>query len=129
MLETPCIRRYRLRCHTLSVGCASLGGDNVSGADNQQERPAAPQWVVGFVDGEGCFSVPIFRNRTCRLGWQVQPEFAVVQEARSASVLEDLKRFFGCGTVGVNHRRDNHRDDMARYRVSSRKELSRSILP
>ena len=56
-----------------------MGSDNPSGAGNQQERPGSEQWVVGFVDGEGCFSVPIFRNRTCRLGWQVQPEFTVVQ--------------------------------------------------
>jgi hypothetical protein len=106
-----------------------VDGDNVSGADNQQERPVAPQWVVGFVDGEGCFSVPIFKNRTCRLGWQAQPEFTVVQGERSVSVLEDLKRFFGCGSVGVNRRHDNHREDLARFRVSSRGDLSRRILP
>jgi hypothetical protein len=40
--------------------------------------------VVGFVDGEGCFSAPIFRNRSCRIGWQAQPTFAVVQAERSA---------------------------------------------
>ncbi len=62
-------------------------GDNVSGADNQQERPGYEQWVVGFVDGKGCFSIPIFRNASTRLGWQVQPEFVVVQGGRSAHVL------------------------------------------
>jgi len=36
-------------------------GDNPSGAGNQQERPGIEQWVVGFVDGEGCFSVSVFR--------------------------------------------------------------------
>jgi hypothetical protein len=106
-----------------------VDGDNVSGADNQQERPAASQWVVGFVDGEGCFSVPIFLNRTCRLGWQVQPEFTVSQGVRSVSVLEDLEHFFGCGSVGVNRRHDNHREDMARFRVSRLGDLSRCILP
>ncbi len=79
-----------------------MASDNPSGAGNQQERPLAAEWVVGFVDGEGCFSVPTFRNRSCRLGWQVQPEFAVVQGARSAAVLHLLGRFFGCGSVTVN---------------------------
>ena len=75
--------------------------ENPAGADNQQERSGFEQWVVGFVDGEGCFSVPIFRNRTCRLGWQVQPEFTVVQGARSVHVLRNLERFFGAAMLVV----------------------------
>jgi hypothetical protein len=75
------------------------GSDNVSGAENQQERPGFEQWVVGFVDGEGCFSAPIYRNPTYRIGWQVQPAFAVVQGEKSVCVLHELKAFFGCGAV------------------------------
>ena len=96
-----------------------MGSKNPSGADNQQERPGFEQWVVGFVDGEGCFSVPIFRNSTCRLGWQVQPEFTVVQGARSVHVLHELKEFFGCGRVGRNGRHDNHREDLFHFRIRS----------
>jgi hypothetical protein len=50
--------------------------DNVTGADNQQGR-LDPMWIVGFVDGEGCFSVSIFKNATSKLGFQVFPEFVV----------------------------------------------------
>jgi hypothetical protein len=77
MLETPCIQRYSLTVAPCCQG-GNVSSDKPSGADNQQERPLAAEWVVGFVDGEGCFGVPIFRNRTCRSGWQCQPEFAVV---------------------------------------------------
>jgi len=105
------------------------GGDNVSGAVNQQERPGFEQWIVGFVDGEGCFSVPIFRQRSAKLGWQVQPEFAVVQAAPSALVLNDLQSYFGCGRVGVNRRHDNHRYDMHRWSVRSLTDLAERILP
>jgi LAGLIDADG endonuclease len=106
-----------------------MGSDNPPGAGNQQERPLAAEWVVGFVDGEGCFSVPIFRNSTCRLGWQVQPEFAVVQGERSVDVLHDLKAFFGCGAVTVNRRRDNHRQDMWRFGVRRLADLVARIIP
>src|SRR5215210_4715981 len=84
------------------------GSDNAVGAENQQERLMAPDWVVGFVDGEGCFSCPIYRQSKMTLGWQVRPEFAVVQGASSRDVLEDLVRFFGCGKVFRNRRHDNH---------------------
>jgi hypothetical protein len=101
----------------------------VSGAANQQERPGFEQWVVGFVDGEGCFSVPVFRQRSARLGWQVQPEFVVVQAAPSAHVLNDMQDFFGCGQVGVNRRHDNHRHDMYRWSVRSLSDLAERIVP
>ena len=106
-----------------------MGSDNPFGADNQQERLWYCGWIAGFVDGEGCFSCPVFRNRTMTLGWQVQPSFAVVQSASSRDVLEDLRRFFGCGGVSVNHRRDNHRQDLCRYEVTRFTDLRDVIVP
>src|SRR5439155_9347576 len=62
-----------------------------------------PEWVVGFVDGEGCFFVGIQRNPKTAIGYQVIPEFRVVQHMRDLPVLHGLKRFFGCGMVCQNH--------------------------
>jgi hypothetical protein len=106
-----------------------MGSENPIGADNQQERPGFAQWVVGFVDGEGCFSVPMHRNRTCRIGWQVQPVFVVVQGQRSVDVLHRMEQFFGCGHVGRNVRHDNHREDLYRYEVRRLSDLSDCIIP
>ena len=72
------------------------------GADNQQER-LDPNWVAGFVDGEGCFYVAINRQPKMKLGWQVLPEFRIVQHSRDELLLQRLQSFFGCGTVTVNH--------------------------
>ena len=76
-----------------------MGSDNPTGADNQQERPGLEQWTVGFVDGAGCFSIAVVRNAGCRLGWQVQHEFAVTQAATSRPAIEDLIMVFGCGRI------------------------------
>jgi len=103
--------------------------DNVSGAENQQERLRYIGWIVGFVDGEGCFSSPIFRNRKAALGWQVQPNFTVVQGASSRDVLVDLAHHFGCGKVYLNRRHDNHREDLSRYHVSRFQDLRDIIVP
>jgi len=35
--------------------------DNARSAENQQERLTTIGWIVGSVDGEGCFSSPIYR--------------------------------------------------------------------
>ncbi len=71
----------------------------------------SPDWVVGFVDGEGCFFVGIQRNPTVKIGFQVIPEFRVVQHKRDLDVLHGLKMFFGFGRVYRNH------DDRWEYRV------------
>ena len=68
-------------------------------AGNQQERLRTVGWVVGIVDGEGCFYVAIQRCRVVKLGWQVFPEFVVTQGAKSVSVLHILRDFFGCGRL------------------------------
>ena len=106
-----------------------MSSENPSGAVNQQERPGIEQWIVGFVDGEGCFSISVVRNRTSKLGWQVQHEFVVSQSAHSTDTLEMLRSFFGCGFVYENERHDNHRWPLARYVVRRRDDLRKRIVP
>ena len=79
----------------------------------------SPDWVVGFVDGEGCFHVAILRHPEMRTGYQVLPEFTVVQHERDIQILYALKAFFGCGVV-----RRNHGDRLA-YRVRKLECLER----
>ncbi len=104
-------------------------GENLSGADNQQERLVLEGWIVGFVDGEGCFSCPIQQNRRMGRGWQVQPKFAVVQSERSVEVLELIQSFFACGKIYRNRRHDNHREDLMSYQVSRWDDLRDVIVP
>ena len=81
--------------------------DNLSGAENQQERLIELGWVIGFVDGEGCFSI----------GFIKQPS----KGKRSG--------FFGVGMVLANRRHDNHKEHLYRYVVRSRKDLLGVIIP
>ena len=81
------------------------------------------EWITGFVDGEGCFHVGINTNRCLACGFQVLPEFTVVQHERDVQVLHALKAYFGCGVV-----RSNHGDRMA-YRVRNAAHLRSIIVP
>jgi hypothetical protein len=105
------------------------------GAENQQERLIQIGWVIGFVDGEGCFSVGFVRQpdragrKGYRVGYQVFHEFAVTQGARSIGCLEDLVEFFGVGSVIANRRHDNHREHLYRYVVRRRADLIETIIP
>lgn len=108
----------------------------MTGAENQQERLVGfADWVVGFVDGEGCFSIGFVRQpgRADRCGYvtgfQVSHEFAVTQGEQSLDVLHELRDFFGIGQVIINRRYDNHREHLHRYVVRKRDELLRTIIP
>src|SRR5208283_1773713 len=63
----------------------------------------SPDWVVGFVDGEGCFYIGINEHPEMSAGYQVLPEFRVVQHERDIQVLYGLKEFFKSGVVRKNH--------------------------
>ncbi len=60
-------------------------------------------WVVGFTDAEGCFYVGINKMPKMSLGWQVLPEFRIVQHERDEELLKQIRDFFGFGDVRKNH--------------------------
>jgi hypothetical protein len=112
-----------------------VGSDNSNGAENQQERLRQEGWVIGFVDGEGCFSIGFIRQSGgagrsgYRTGYQVAHEFAVTQGAQSVSCLHELESFFGVGQVLANKRYDDHREHLYRYVVRRRADLIATIIP
>jgi hypothetical protein len=81
------------------------------------------QWIVGFVDGEGCFHVSINSHNEMTTGYQVLPEFTVVQHKRDVQILHALKAYFGCGVVRLNH------GDRMAYRVRGIEHLLNHIIP
>ena len=81
------------------------------------------QWIVGFVDGEGCFHIGINKNQEMKLGVQVLPEFTVVQHEVDEQVLHALKAYFGCGVVRKNH------GTRLCYRVRGHENLLHKIIP
>src|SRR3990167_10844466 len=106
-----------------------MSTDNVNGAENQQERLEFIGWIVGFTDGEGCFSVSIVKNKTSSIGWQVMPEFVITQGESSLDALIKIKEFFDCGNIFINRRYDNHTENLYRYCIRSHKDLNEKIIP
>lgn len=96
---------------------------------NLQERSENEQWIVGFTDGEGCFSVSIFKNKTTKFGWQVFPEFVITQGEKSLPALELFEAHFGCGKIFKNKRYDNHHEHLYRYCVRTQDDLFSTIIP
>jgi hypothetical protein len=75
------------------------------------------------VDGEGCFHVSINPHDDMKTGYQVLPEFTVVQHERDVQLLNAIKTFFGCGVVRINH------GSRMAYRVRAQEHLLQIIVP
>lgn len=111
----------------------------VSHAENQQERLITIGWIIGFVDGEGCFSINFVKQsnkketnrirKGYKTGYQIAHEFAVTQGESSLKSLEKMKTFFGVGSIYVNKRYDNHKEHLQRYVVRRRDDLVNIIIP
>ena len=95
----------------------------MSGADNQQERLDC--YIAGYVDGEGSFSVSVQRNRSCRVGFQLVPEFHVSQNGDRAQVLELIRDRLGCGYIKPNSTTDR----ALVLVVRDREELTQRVIP
>lgn len=83
----------------------------------EENMELSPDWVVGFVDGEGCFHVSVQSHPEMTAGYQVLPEFVVVQHIRDIQILYALKKFFKGGVVRINH------DERYCYRVRKIEQL------
>ena len=130
MLEHPSIRRYS-SCHNPLLG-GGVESENPSGADNQQETSSSctvldPNWIVGFVDGEGCFSVSVHRSSMMRRhrGWQLQPVFHIYQHRDHRDVLEAMIAVFGCGRV----RPKGPNSSVWTFAVDGLRNLEDAVLP
>ena len=112
---------------------------NAMSADNQQERLIKIGWILGFVDGEGCFSIGFIKQanrkeesrmrKGYKTGYQVSHEFVVTQGEKSLESLEILKDFFQVGNIYINKRYDNHKEHLYRYVVRNRNDLVSVIIP
>jgi LAGLIDADG endonuclease len=119
MLETP----SNPALLSVDVRPDVYASDNVSGADNQQER--LDSYIAGYVDGEGSFSVSVQRNPTCRVGFQLVPEFHVSQNGDRAQVLQLIQERLGCGRIRPNSRRDQ----ALVFVVRNRHDLLKHVIP
>jgi len=108
-----------------------MAGDDPTGGDHQQGRPSGcelpPDYIAGFVDGEGCFSVSVHPHPTVRYGtrWLIAPSFQVSQHRDSVRILEDLRTYFGCGRVATK----GPRSSVMTFVVYRRDDLEAVIIP
>src|SRR3989344_8382524 len=82
------------------------------------------EYISGYVDGEGCFSISFSKREKFLVGWETKPSFSVSQNEDRAQILFLMKKNFKCGFL----RRD-FSDLTLKYEVRSLDDLVNHIIP
>ena len=83
-----------------------------------------PQWLAGFISGEGCFFVKIFTYTSLdRSKFKLQLEFKVTQHSRDEQLMKNFIECFNCGSVF------KHDENSVVFKVSNIPDLSQKIVP
>ena len=69
------------------------------GKEQIHKKKLNSHYVVGFIDGEGSFSVSIGRHKTLKRGFEVRPEFEIELRADDQKILERILITIGCGRI------------------------------
>lgn len=83
-----------------------------------------PDWIAGFVDGEGSFSLNITNREKMRFGIELQLQFSIAQNQKSATTINALKDYWKCGSV-----KNDVRSHCRVYTVKKHDDLRRIIIP
>ncbi len=101
---------------------------NGRGDVEDRSHDRVPDYLAGYVDGEGSFHVALQRNPSSRHGWQLVPEFHVSQNPERASVLLLIQSYLGCGRIRPNARK-GALDRSLVFVVRNRTDLVERVIP
>ena len=82
----------------------------------------SPEWLLGFVSGEGNFFIRLMNSSTHKSGYQVGLRFQITQHSKDKLLMENIVNYFGCGYLSV-------RDDILDYRVTKFGDIVEKIIP
>ena len=84
-----------------------------------------PDWLNGFVEGEGCFFVNIYKRKDSVLGEGVKLVFKITQDKRNQGVLELFSTIFGCGKIYEQ----NPEGTVFDFMVTGFKDMTEKVIP
>lgn len=100
---------------------------NITPIDRPQVKATEipdPYWLAGFVEGEACFYVGIFKSSTHKLGRVVSLKFQITQDSRDSTLMKSLVGYLGCG-------RNNNppRGSVEDFVVEKLSDITEKIIP
>jgi len=91
---------------------------------SQSTEELMGQYITGFVEGEGCFSISIFKDKRYKMKYQVYSSFTIQLHISDLPLLKKIQKTLQCGKIFYNKR-----DNTVNYKVYKRSHLLNKIIP
>ena len=99
------------------------------GKEQIRRKKLDPHYVVGFIDGEGSFSVGIGKQREAKPGYELRAAFEIELRADDQEILERILVTIGCGRIyDLSYDRYGWYPHV-KYKISNRKDLREYLFP
>jgi len=99
------------------------------GKEQIHRKKLNPQYVSGFIDGEGSFSISIGKHKTLRRGFEVRPEFEIELRKDDQEILERILVTIGIGRIyDCSYERYGWYPH-AKYKITSIWDLKEHLFP
>ena len=86
ILSTRIVRRYSTtRCNSI--------------LDIKHNLILDPNFITGFTDGEGCFTLSITKSNQVKSSWAIKPRFQINLHKKDLQLLESIQSYFCAGHI------------------------------
>lgn len=79
-------------------------------------------WLLGFVEGEGCFLVVMQESKSKKVSSNVGLRFTITQHNRDLELMQNLSKYLGCGKCYLSRHEVN-------FVISSFSDIKDQIIP
>jgi hypothetical protein len=107
----------------MSINLVNLNKKDTIKNYSSNDQDLNPNWVTGFVDGEGAFMLNVSKCLRTKLGYNFRGIFQITVHKDDKFILESIKKFF----KNVGHIRET--GPYFVYKVESFNELTKVIIP
>ena len=84
-----------------------------------------PNWLAGFINGEGSFFIDVYKSKTNKIGSAVRLKFLISQHKRDINIMKSLPDYLGCGQYVLASSDYKHGE----YIISKLSDINEKIIP
>jgi len=66
---------------------------------NNNNNKFNPNWITGFIEAEGCFSITLCKDIRQKVKWRVQPKFRIKSHSGDEDLLKAIILYFNCRII------------------------------
>ena len=80
-------------------------------------------WLIGFIEGEGNFTIGMYRSKTHKSGFAVAPMFVIGLDLKDKLLLEKIKEKLGFGSIYIQRKTHSFQ-----YVIKNKRDVHNLIL-